>query len=717
MFLRYLVMIVPLISTLLALGLAVFVLSRNRRAWANRWLAAGLSIIGLHAGIMALTGLLEKQEWSLLLFRLAFAAAAAIPPTWLAFSLTFGETNGGSRLGRWRPALLTLAAAAPLGWLGLAAGHVIQPIRLEAAGPLYPSLDAWGKLFSSVYLVGLVLVLLHLENLYRNAGRMTRWKIKFLVVGIFVVFACQIVATSYALLYGLIHPLHPLLGSLAFLIGEGMIAFSLVRHRLLNVDIFMSRYVIYRSLTLALVGGYLLSLGVVAEIFRWLDIPLDLLTGTFLAILGAGALSLLLLSEEVRRKTKSYIHTHFYKHKYDYRKEWVEYTQRLSRAIAIPDIAAQTVNRILEVMWVRKAAMYTVGESPGQMTLAHQVQYDSLPTKLELDTTVVKALQEQAKLIPSAAENGNHPDVTGELSRQLFEGVPVGLLVPVAALDNLVGLLVVGPELSGKAFGVDDGDLLAAVAAQAGALIVNARLSQQASEFRELQALSLLSAFIAHDLKNAVSMLSMLAENAKHHIAKPEFQADAIRTLGDVTTRMRRLLVALTSPGERTGVQMRRIGLAPSIETWLREFGAQIPSRIRVEIRLHSTDDILADPEQLRSVLHNVILNAVEAIPGEGTILVETSQEDGHAILKVTDTGQGMTPEFVQKQLFRPLQTTKSRGLGIGLYQCRQIVHAFGGTLSAESQDGKGTRMIVKLPTEAISDQQSAVSLSSRTES
>jgi hypothetical protein len=120
----------------------------------------------------------------------------------------------------------------------------------------------------------------------------------------------QIVAGSYALLFGVIHPLHPFLGALGFLLGEGMIAFSLVRHRLLDVDIFVSRHIIYKSLTLALVGGYLLSLGVIAEVFHWLNITLDQFTGTFFAILGAVALSLVLLSEEVRRRTQAFIQTH-----------------------------------------------------------------------------------------------------------------------------------------------------------------------------------------------------------------------------------------------------------------------------------------------------------------------------------------------------------------------------------------------------------------------
>jgi putative PEP-CTERM system histidine kinase len=289
------------------------------------------------------------------------------------------------------------------------------------------------------------------------------------------------------------------------------------------------------------------------------------------------------------------------------------------------------------------------------------------------------------------------------LAQEIFVGTPVGCAVPMAALDVLVGLLVVGPELSGKPFGVDDVDLLVAVAAQAGALILNARLSQEASEGRELQVLARLSAFVAHDLKNAISTLSMLAENAKIHMTKPEFQADAIRTLGDVTIRMQRLLRTLASPGSGPGTEIQMITLAPNIESWIREMSGRLPSRIRIETRLGWTSDVRIDPEQLRSILQNLLLNSIEAIPEEGTILIETYQENGHAVVAVTDTGQGMTQEFMRQKLFRPFQTTKTRGLGIGLYQCRHFIQAFGGSLTAESEKGKGTRMTIRLPVVANS--------------
>jgi len=701
---------IPSCSALFALGLAAFVLSRNWRAWPNRWLSLGLTAIAVHQALLLGSSMMGAGWQASVLLRLSLGVAPAIPVTWLAFSLTFGESNGGTRLKLWRPALLGLTAVAPLVWFSLASGRVVGPAQVEAEGFTVFFLDPWGRAYFSGYLLALALVLALLENLYRYAARLTRWKIKFLILGSFMAFACQIVAASYALLYGILHPLHAFYSGLGYLLGTGMIAFSLVRHRLLDVNIFVSRYVIYRSLTLALVGGYLLSLGLVAEVFRWLDITLDLFSETFLALMGGGALAVLLLSEELRRKAKAFLHAHFYKHKYDFRQEWMEFTRRLSRAVAIPEIANQTVNRILEVMWVRQACMYILGDDPDHMTLACQVGYAGVPSLLKLPPPLREALRQQVESIPSVTAGNDAPDRTPVPVHELFGEIPVGYVAPIAALDSLVGLLVVGPELSGKPFGVDDRDLIAAVAAQAGAQILNARLSQQASEGRELQVIARLSAFVAHDLKNAVSMLSMVAENAKHHMAKPEFQADAMRTLGDVTSRMRKLLAGLSSPGRHTSNAPRPIGLAPSVEAWIQEIHPQVPSRIRIETRLEWSSDVMVDPEQFRAVLHNLVLNSIEAIPGEGMIEVETSQVNGYAVLVVTDTGSGMTQEFLRQRLFHPFQSTKPRGLGIGLYQCQQIIQGFGGTLTAESQEGKGTRMIVRLPTEAISLQQSALS-------
>jgi hypothetical protein len=690
--------LVPIAGGILALGLALFVLSQNARVWTNRLLAGGLLLFGLHQVLLLAADVIAPGPWRSGLFRTAFGVAALFPCAWLAFTLSFGRKNGGRHPSAWISVTVASALLAPAAWFGMATGAIL--VLLHAGPQRIPihGVDTWGKAYFSMYILALALILLQLENLYRHAAHLTRWKIRYLVVGMFLVFSVQIVAASHALLYGILHPFHGTLTAIGFLAGESLMAFALIRHRLLDVDIFISRYVVYQSLALALVGGYLVALGLVAELFQWLDMPLDLFSGTLLAILGATALAVLLLSEDIRRRTKLFINTHFYKHKYDYRTEWMEYTRRLSKATDIPEIAAQTAARILEVMWVRQVAIYATGPNPHEMQLIHAIDYNNMPDTVQLSPLQLGRLSEYGTCIGTEIGHVVPPAGSSDLAREIFGDVPVGLLAPIIALENLAGLLLVGPEVTGKPFGVDDRDLLAAVAAQAGALMVNARLAQEATEGRELQVLARLSAFVAHDLKNAVSTLSMLADNATRHINNPEFQADVVRGLGEVTSRMRGLLATLSSPGGRPVAGLRATPLGPTVERWLRDLAVHIPPRIRVESRLAHVQDVLVDPEQLRSVLQNLILNAVEAIKDEGTITVEIRTEDRSAVLAISDTGQGMSPDFIRQRLFRPFQTTKARGLGIGLYQCAQIVQQSGGSLTASSEVGKGTCMEVRFP-------------------
>ena len=190
----------------------------------------------------------------------------------------------------------------------------------------------------------------------------------------------------------------------------------------------------------------------------------------------------------------------------------------------------------------------------------------------------------------------------------------------------------------------------------------------------------------------------MLAENAPQHMHKPAFQADAVRTLSEVTAKMRKLLTTLTAPSRQTAGTTQRFHLASAVEAWTRVLADQVPPRIRLELATKGALDVNVDPEQLRSVLSNLMLNAIEAISGEGFIRISTADEPDTAVLCISDTGRGMSPEFIRDRLFRPFQTTKPHGLGIGLYQCRHIVQAWNGTMTVESQEGQGTQVVVRLP-------------------
>jgi hypothetical protein len=97
-------------------------------------------------------------------------------------------------------------------------------------------------------------------------------------------------------------------------------------------------------------------------------------------------------------------------------------------------------------------------------------------------------------------------------------------------------------------------------------------------------------------------------------------------------------------------------------------------------------------------VVTNLVLNATEAVSQGGQVVVETSQNNGWAVLTVSDNGCGMEPEFLRHALFRPFQTTKKDGFGIGMFQSKMIVEAHGGRIEVESELKKGTTFRVLLP-------------------
>jgi signal transduction histidine kinase len=121
-------------------------------------------------------------------------------------------------------------------------------------------------------------------------------------------------------------------------------------------------------------------------------------------------------------------------------------------------------------------------------------------------------------------------------------------------------------------------------------------------------------------------------------------------------------------------------------------------AQVEVVKELHLLPKIVADREQLQSVVMNLLLNARDAVGRRGEVRVETSQSNGWAVLSVADNGCGMSPAFLRDSLFRPFRTTKKKGLGIGMLQSKVIVEAHRGNIQVESEPGRGTTFRIMLP-------------------
>ena len=236
--------------------------------------------------------------------------------------------------------------------------------------------------------------------------------------------------------------------------------------------------------------------------------------------------------------------------------------------------------------------------------------------------------------------------------------------------------------------------------------VVTERLRAQIAreeESRQFESFIRISAMLTHDLKNAIEGLSLTVGNMERHFDNPQFRSDALKGLTTATDKLRALVARLSRPltslsGEHK--RPRNIDLIPIIQRVLSTTAEPSRGKHTIVTRLPSSLYAFADEVRVEEIIENLVLNALEAMTdGGGTLTVEASQtENGAATFSVSDTGRGMSRSFIETRLFRPFSTTKRTGIGLGLYTCREVIKASGGSIDVDSVEGAGTTFRVVLP-------------------
>ncbi|MEP6718950.1 MAG: ATP-binding protein [bacterium] len=223
------------------------------------------------------------------------------------------------------------------------------------------------------------------------------------------------------------------------------------------------------------------------------------------------------------------------------------------------------------------------------------------------------------------------------------------------------------------------------------------------AEGRQFQSFVRLSAVLTHDLKNAIEALSLIVNNMEQHFEKEEFRADAMRSLTAATDKLRALVARLSGPVNTLSGEHKRprpVDLIPILKRVMTMTAE--PARAQHEIRINLPDSLFAlvDADRMDKVMENLIINALEAMGDKrGTLTIAAGEtDDNKPFYSVSDTGEGMSEAFIAQRLFHPFATTKRKGVGLGLYTCREVVTANGGKIDVESRQGSGTTFRVVLP-------------------
>jgi signal transduction histidine kinase len=205
-----------------------------------------------------------------------------------------------------------------------------------------------------------------------------------------------------------------------------------------------------------------------------------------------------------------------------------------------------------------------------------------------------------------------------------------------------------------------------------------------------------MSAFFVHDLKNTAASLNLMLKNLPVHFDDPAFRQDALRAIGNTARRIDETIARLGALRDRPETLRIDTDLNQVVSDALD--GVTVTPQVELTRALRPVPAVVADRDQMQSVVTNLVLNARDALTSGGAIRVSTEYQDERVTLSVTDNGCGMSQTFINQSLYRPFQSTKKKGLGIGLFQTRAIVQAHGGSMHVESEPGKGTTFVVTLP-------------------
>lgn len=645
------------------------------------------------------------------------AVAALTTAGWAAigaFEFWRGFANGEAaqlaeviRSGAWTLLALSLfywvSPGRRLRWAAIFVGLCIAVAGLTLLIPVIPGLeetDAPRQIFFLSHL-GLALIGLALiENLFRNAPRTSGWTIKHLCFGTGGIFAFDFFLYADAFLF------HRL--DLSLFLARGILAlavapfFAVYARRTLKAgpQITVSRQFAFYSTTFIVAGLYLLTMTVAGYYVRRFG-------GTWSTFLQAlfffGAILLLIVpiaSGGVRSYLRVLLEKHLFAPRYDYRREWLRLIRTISDRENGEDLRARVIHAVCDIVDSPDGGLFLPSDD-GRFSLAASWNFSrwdlASDTAIATDSPLASFLERSGWVVDvnEYARAPEHYPGLSDLPSWLRAAARAWLVIPLLLDDKLFAVLVLGRARAERDLTWEDFDLLKTVARQAASYLAQQRSDEALAEARQFEAFNKRFAFVAHDIKNLVSQLSLLLANSEKQRDNPQFQTAMIETVRRSLEKLNMMLRQLRAEPPRQQ-SAGRIALG----TLLRDFLAQhqqYACPVSLDI-VQPAAVVAADDQRLRTVLGHLIQNAVDAAGVEGNVALRVSTRHDLAVVEISDNGPGMDAAFVRDRLFRPFDTTKTAGYGIGAYESREYARSLGGVIEVDTAPGKGTTMRLCLP-------------------
>lgn len=565
-----------------------------------------------------------------------------------------------------------------------------------------------------IFFVGLAAFNL-IQRYKRTKNSLYRNRLRYLLIGILIMAVG--VAIDFTKLGG--YPLDVLINT----VNAFLIAYIILRYKLLDINIVVRRGLIYFTLTAIIASVYLIMIFVLERLLR------GMVEISLVAILIA--IGIALIFQPLRERLQRWIDRLFFRERFDYYQALRRFAQRMVAILDLNELVNSTMNIASETMQTDKVSIFLTNKDEfclkGHMGLGES---NVSRLKLKKDNPLVLWLARNGKIL-TKDEISILPELKSLWEREIRDVETLGaeLFLPLKLKENLVGIITLGRRLSDQSYSQEDRALLHAIADQAAVAFENARLYEEIRQsLREkeklekklrqqheqlvrterLRALGEMAGGVAHDFNNLltailgnVQLLSMRIGKVNAEEIKDKLRIIETSTL-DGAKIVKRIQEFSRVRTDKAFVQVDiekiiRDAIEISKPSW-RDEAQKRDGPIEVITRLNKPPPVVGDSSELREVLTNIILNAVDAMPEGGRITISTKEDEGKVYTSISDTGVGMS-ERTKRKVFDPFFTTKSpRSSGLGMSLSYGIIARYGGDIEIDTEKGKGTAFTIKLP-------------------
>jgi putative PEP-CTERM system histidine kinase len=561
--------------------------------------------------------------------------------------------------------------------------------------PLSDALAARTAMIAFAIRVGLAVTgLVLVERLLRGAASHARWAVKPLCLGLAAMFALDLFFYADAMLFGRYDVDAWAARGVAHALVIPFIAIAAARNPAWTVEMHLSRGAVLRSTALLVSGLFLLAVAAAGYFVRFVGGEFGRILQIEFLFAALLLFALAVFSGSFRAKLKIFVSKHFFSYRYDYREEWLRFTRTLAADSSPQGIQQRAISALADLVESPAGALWL--KQDASFRPAARWNLPAITAVEAADGSLGRFLERTGWVIDLgeyATTRERYSDLS--LPEWLVSLPGAWLVVPLPSPAGLVGYVVLVNARAAFKIDWEVIDLLKTAGRQVASYLGHIQATEALLEGRKFDAFNRMSAFVVHDLKNLIAQLSLLLRNAERHRDNPAFQRDMLMTVDNVVERMNKLMLQL-----RTGATPVDKPRPVNLEKIIRNV-CQAKSEQKSAIAMNLVPDVSAmgHADQLEHVIGHLVQNAIDATGGSGEVTVLLRRENEAAVIEVTDNGVGMTPEFVRDRLFRPFQTTKNAGMGVGVYESSQYVTELGGRIMVESVPDAGTRVRVVLPT------------------